>query len=74
MLFRSLYDLEHDPGQQHDVAAEHPDVVRELSRALREAVRRAEVAAEDYERSEELDLSPGVLEDLRRLGYVGDER
>jgi hypothetical protein len=37
-------------------------------------VRRAEVAAEDYERSEELDLSPGVLEDLRRLGYVGDER
>jgi uncharacterized sulfatase len=26
----SLFDLEHDPGEQHDVAAERPDVVARL--------------------------------------------
>jgi arylsulfatase A-like enzyme len=29
-----LYDLEEDPGEEHDVAAEHPRVVRELTRRL----------------------------------------
>jgi arylsulfatase A-like enzyme len=26
----SLYDLEHDPGEQHDVALEHPEIVNNL--------------------------------------------
>ena len=29
-----LFHLEHDPGERFDVAAEHPDVVRELLAAL----------------------------------------
>ena len=29
---RELYDIREDPGQSRDVAAEHPDVVRDLSR------------------------------------------
>lgn len=31
-----LYDLEHDPTELHDVAAEHPEVVRNLARRWRE--------------------------------------
>ncbi len=30
---QELYDIAADPGQKHDVAAEHPDVVRSLRRA-----------------------------------------
>ncbi|HEX7382451.1 MAG TPA: sulfatase-like hydrolase/transferase [Nevskiaceae bacterium] len=32
-----LYDLERDPTELHDVAAEHPEVVRDLARRWREA-------------------------------------
>jgi arylsulfatase A-like enzyme len=32
-----LFDLENDPGEQHDVSASHPDVVRRLKTALDEA-------------------------------------
>ena len=28
----SLYDLETDVGEKHDVAAEHPDVVKRLTK------------------------------------------
>jgi arylsulfatase A-like enzyme len=35
-----LYDLDSDPGETTDVAAQHPDRVRELSEVLREHVRR----------------------------------
>jgi arylsulfatase A-like enzyme len=31
-----LFDLEHDPGEQHDVAGEHPEVVARLKRAYDE--------------------------------------
>lgn len=31
---RQLYDLDADPGEQRDLAGEHPDVVRELEAAL----------------------------------------
>jgi len=31
---KELYDIKADPGQRHDIAAEHPEVVRELRAAL----------------------------------------
>ncbi len=65
-----LYDSRSDPLDQHDVAAEHPDVVKQLTQAL--ATWRAEVAR--------VRLAPGApadeatsaeeLERLRSLGYV----
>jgi arylsulfatase A-like enzyme len=34
----ALFDLETDPGEQHDVAAQHPDIVQRLQR-LADAMR-----------------------------------
>ena len=36
---QQLFDLDHDPGELHDVSDQHPDVVVELAR-LRDAHRR----------------------------------
>lgn len=35
-----LYDLEADPGEQRNLAAEHPEIVRRLGRLLREQIER----------------------------------
>ncbi len=32
-----LYDLEHDLREEHDVAAEYPNVVRKLEKIMKEA-------------------------------------
>ncbi len=37
----SLFDLEHDPGEQHNVAAEHPEVVERLKTLFDEMSRQA---------------------------------
>ena len=37
---KELYDIEHDLGEAHNLAAEHPDVVRRLSRELGRTLRR----------------------------------
>jgi arylsulfatase A-like enzyme len=29
-----LYDLAHDPGEQHDLAARHPDIAREMKEIM----------------------------------------
>lgn len=34
-----LYDLEADPGEQNDIAAAHPDVVREMAKELSDSLR-----------------------------------
>ena len=41
----SLFDLEHDPGEQHDVAAEHPDVVARLKARYEEMTQQLPAAA-----------------------------
>jgi hypothetical protein len=40
-----LFDLENDPGEQHDVAAQHPDVVKRLAGFGARARTEAEAAA-----------------------------
>lgn len=59
-----LYDLQRDPGESTDVAAEHPEVVQRLMAALETAA-----AAPAFD-SETL-MDPEALERLRGLGYVG---
>lgn len=63
----ALYDLATDPGEQRDVLVEHPDVVDALVDEL------AGVVAE-LKRLTPPPQAPTdqALEDLHRLGYIGD--
>jgi len=66
-----LYDLATDQLEQHDLAAERPDLVAELRAELER--RRAE--APPYPRTRRLpDSGPSdsLLEHLRGIGYMGD--
>ncbi len=69
-----LYDLAADPGQLVDVAADHPEIVEELTRKLRGSVAGAVDAAEGYEKAEELDLTPEMMRILEDLGYAEGRR
>ena len=68
-----LFDLRSDPLEQRDVAAEHPEVVERLGQELLRAKKRALELAGRYTPARELDLTPGQLDDLKELGYGGDE-
>jgi arylsulfatase A-like enzyme len=65
--FVELFDLAADPGEQRDRAAERPEVVAELSRALERrlaesrALSRAPAAAE---------IDAQYVEELKALGYL----
>jgi arylsulfatase A-like enzyme len=67
---RWLYDLESDPGETRNLAAERPDVVAELERAVddrRALARKGPVSGAAPE------LDAEALEQLRDLGYLGDQ-
>ncbi|MCA8979909.1 MAG: sulfatase [Planctomycetes bacterium] len=70
---RWLYDLAHDPGELHDIASERPEVARELEDMLREELRRDGLLRGLVGDPGTTDaLSDDQLDELRRLGYVGD--
>ena len=61
---RELYDLAADPGEQRDVAAAHPDVVRELDATL-------DTWAETHARpTPAAEIRPDAAAELRALGYI----
>lgn len=67
---RRLYDLESDPGEQRDLAAERPDLVAELVRAVED---RQALASESRFPEAAPILDAGAREQLRELGYLGNE-
>ena len=67
-----LYDIEADPGELTDIAAEHPQVVAQLRDKMESMVRDARRVAERFDVSPDLGLTPGQLEDLKNLGYLGE--
>ena len=61
---RTLFDLEVDPGEQTDVAADHPELVETMWGKLQEYMQgRREVDAS-------LEVSPEEIETLKALGYM----
>ncbi len=69
-----LYDLEADPGEQVDLAAERPELLERMlgeMDALRSDARRA--AGGRAPEAGDPGLSPGELEALRQLGYIEEE-
>ena len=67
-----LFDRKKDPAEERNVATEHPEVVEELTRRLREAVARALGLAQRDGKAERLNLSEEDLRNLKALGYVGE--
>jgi arylsulfatase A-like enzyme len=69
-----LYDLANDPGEQHDVAAEHQDVVAEMFGDLKswmeELLRSSEQLQAVPMDADGLSLMEFEQEVLRQLGYV----
>jgi choline-sulfatase len=67
-----LYDLLEDPRETRDLAAERPDVVRELSSRMEELEERAAELGSRYRSAGGVELPADVLEQLHELGYVGE--
>ncbi|MFW5924694.1 MAG: sulfatase [Myxococcota bacterium] len=64
--YQQLFDLQHDPAEQHDISSEHPEVVRQLHDELE----RWRGATGGTDRAAPPELSPEVEAALRALGYV----
>ena len=65
-----LYDFAKDPLDKTDVAAQHPDVVARLAKALDGWKQMAEAARLKPDSETTKNLSPEQLQRLRSLGYV----
>lgn len=65
-----LYDLERDPGERDNLAAELPDKVAEMERRLRDILQAKSAAGERETGGEAVELDPALLDRLRGLGYI----
>jgi arylsulfatase A-like enzyme len=65
-----LFDLEKDPGEHHDLAAERPERVETLKARLLERINRNQRLAEAGAGSLDVDVDRDTSESLRSLGYV----
>jgi len=66
----ALFDVESDPGETRDRAAENPRVVAALERELSDRIAAAEEKARRFGGEQRVELSDQQRERLRRLGYV----
>jgi arylsulfatase A-like enzyme len=69
-----LFDLESDPLEKTDLAAEHPDTCEQMVAETKAMKSAAAKKAARYGAVEEFDLSEDEIEALRRLGYWSDEK
>jgi len=67
----ALYDLEADPGEQHDLAADRPLTVRWLRGMLGLMLHGEDARARDAAAPEHTRIDAETEAQLRALGYVG---
>ncbi len=68
-----LYDLEADPRERRNLAGEHPELVREFEAKVL-AFQAAHPTPEQRPAAQaEEEMDEAVLEELRELGYIGEE-
>jgi arylsulfatase A-like enzyme len=68
-----LFDLASDPLEQVDLASQQPEVVERLLAELEAAKEAGRRRAELFGLARDVTLTPGVQEDLEKLGYGGDD-
>ena len=68
-----LYDTEADPDETRDVSASHPERTAELTRVARETAARLREASRVEEGAGFEALDEGERENLRELGYLGED-
>lgn len=68
-----LYDLTKDPLERHDLSATEPERVAAMRRDLAAAIERAEALGERFGPGATVEHTPAELDDLKRLGYAGEE-
>ena len=69
--FEELYDLQHDPGELHNLIAEQPDRARRLADYIdqwREAVPKFEIS----QQLSAPEIDPAAARALQSLGYIGE--
>ena len=67
-----VYDRQADPGEQRPLSSPYPDRVTEIAAALR-ARREAHPLAKSLSADDDEVRDLGYIEELKRLGYVGEE-